>query len=57
MVEFRTSQKFNPNCLLDISKNINSKLNAMMCYKNEITNKHPRSLEAIKHIVYTMDQL
>ena len=45
---FGTSQKFNPNYFVDISKNINSKLNAMMCYKNEITNKHPRSLEAIK---------
>ena len=45
---FGSSQKFNPNYFVDISKNINSKLNAMMCYENEIKNKHPRSLEAIK---------
>ncbi len=45
---FGSPQKFNPNYFVDISKNINSKLNAMKCYENEIKKKHPRSLEAIK---------
>jgi len=40
---------FKPNCFVDISEYLDSKLSAMKCYKSELCEPpHPRSLEGIK---------
>ena len=40
---------FIPNLVIDISKYINQKVEAMKCYRSQLTiNKGPRSVKAIK---------
>ena len=48
--EWAVPYTFRPNYFIDISKNLNKKIKAMECYKNEIRDfPHPRSIKNIKN--------
>jgi len=46
---FEYLNPFNPNCFVDVTETLDSKLKAMECYKSELRNfPHPRSIENLK---------